>query len=306
MQATQQIGGGGTSNWAKSPHGTHLGVFINSPWLKIAKRNCGAARRVPTMLSNQEQKLYFWLTAHWARGTGAVVDLGCFVGGSTARLAAGQASAGHSTTDTNAIYAYDQFTAAEHNKQRTLYPAGIAPFDGTDTLGLTQELLSPWQDQIHLRRGKIEDIGWHGAPIEILAIDAMKSYHSMHCIALDFFPHLIPGRSVIAHQDFLRWNQPYLAPQMALLRDFFTPVAQVAEDTVVYLCTRAITRADIRAAKVSVLSLDTKIEHLETTKKLLARWNLDARIDAQIATLRQNPNETKSWKMVPARDATSP
>jgi hypothetical protein len=300
MHAIQQIGEGRRSIRIKSARDTHFGRFNNSPWLNIASRQFGAARRVPTMLSNHEQKLYFWLASNWAQGLGAIVDLGCFVGGSTARLAAGQRIAERASTPQNSIYAYDQFTVAERNKQRALYPAGIAPFDGSDMLGLSQELLSPWQDQIYLRRGRIEDIGWHGDPIEILTLDAMKTYRTMHSIALNFFPHMIPGRSVIAHQDFLRWNQPFLAAQMSLLRDFFTPVAWVAEDTVVYLCTRAITRADVEIAKVASLSLDAKIKHLEATKRLLGRWGLDERIDAQIATLRHNPKQTKSWKMIPA------
>ena len=42
-----------------------------------------AALRPPTMLSVAERRLLYWLGASHARGEGAIVDAGSFVGGST-------------------------------------------------------------------------------------------------------------------------------------------------------------------------------------------------------------------------------
>ena len=83
---------------------------------------------VPTMLTDEEGALLHWLTRDYATGAGAICDLGCFVGGSTARLASGVAAAGRSTK----VHAFDHFTLTEAQKERYLYSAGIAPFRGQE------------------------------------------------------------------------------------------------------------------------------------------------------------------------------
>ncbi len=187
------------------------------------------------MLSKEEQKLYFWLARDWARGMGATVDLGCFVGGSTARLAEGHRQAGHVTE----IYAFDRFTAAQKAKRKHLYDKGIAVFGGHDTLPLAQSLLPEWSTQIQLVPGEIEDALWPKNPTEILVVDAGKAAVTADAIAQLFFPGLIAGNSVVVQQDLARWNQPWLAVQMALLSDHFQPVCRCGSGTtVVFLCTK--------------------------------------------------------------------
>ena len=43
---------------------------------------------IPTMLSKTERKLLYTLAREYASGEGAIVDAGCFLGGSTAALLA--------------------------------------------------------------------------------------------------------------------------------------------------------------------------------------------------------------------------
>lgn len=68
------------------------------------------------MLCREEQRLYHWIIAYCATGAGAVVELGCFSGGSTARLAGGT---------------------------------------GGDILPLASKLLQPWFDHIELHPGPL-------------------------------------------------------------------------------------------------------------------------------------------------------
>jgi hypothetical protein len=44
---------------------------------------------VPTMLSIEERQLLYWLARDYASGEAAIVDAGCFLGGSTVALLAG-------------------------------------------------------------------------------------------------------------------------------------------------------------------------------------------------------------------------
>lgn len=268
-----------------SPSATSL--FDTRPWRRIALSRLEAARAVPTMLSETEQKLYYWLTRHWAAGRGAIVDLGCFAGGSTARLALGHAEAGLTTP----IHAYDRFTAQARVKRRVLYPQGISPFDGEDILPLARELLRPWQAHITLHRGQIEEQHWQNGPIEILVMDAGKTAPDLDRMAQIFFPHLVPGTSLLVQQDYLQWNQPWVAVQMELLADVFTPRAHARPDTVVWECTAPVTADALARAQVADLSDEMMLAYLELAYERFEGWNLGRRIDTLIRAMRANPGQ---------------
>ncbi|MEQ3748115.1 MAG: hypothetical protein ABNH26_01905 [Celeribacter sp.] len=262
-------------------------LFDTRPWRRIDMSCLAPASGVPTMLSETEQKLYYWLTRVWARGHGAIVDLGCFAGGSTARLALGHGEAGL----TSPIHAYDRFTAQARVKRRVLYPQGIAPFEGEDILPLVRDLLSPWSDHITLHPGQIEDQRWQADPIEILVMDAGKTASGLDRMAEIFFPHLIPGQSLLVQQDYLQWNQPWVAVQMEMLTDFFVPRAHARPDTVVWECTRPVTPGALARAQVSELPDDTMLAYLELAHERFESWNLGKRIDTLIRALRANPGQ---------------
>ena len=167
-------------------------AFDVAPWSRLLERALGPARKVPTMLSAEEQLLYYWIAAFWAEGAGEMVDLGCFAGGSTARLAEGARVAGLTT----GLHAFDRFTAHEAAKEGLLYQNGIAPFEGDDILPLAQSLLSPWGERVHFHRGEIDQMSWDGGSIEVLVMDASKKAQTMDRMSETFMPHLLPGRSL--------------------------------------------------------------------------------------------------------------
>jgi len=103
---------------------TPQAVFAARRWEDLTDAELGAAAAVPSMLATRERRLYVWLTSRWARGAGAVVDLGCFVGGSTACLAQGLALAGHASR----VDAYDRFRANDspHGKTGSRFTAAIS------------------------------------------------------------------------------------------------------------------------------------------------------------------------------------
>lgn len=170
---------------------------------------------VPTVLSPDERRLYFWLARDWACGAGALVDLGCFVGGSTALLAEGQRRAGRAAP----VHGHDAFTVSERFKAQFLYPAGVPAFAGADMLPVARQLLHPWAGTVRLHPGRIEDQVRDGVPIEIRAMDASNTAGTADAMAAAFLPALVPGRGIVIQQDFLHWRQPWVAAQMALLGD---------------------------------------------------------------------------------------
>lgn len=265
-------------------------VFAEAPWGAIRWRAFGAARDVPTMLSRQERKLYLWLGQHWATGTGAIVDLGCFVGGSTAYLAQGAARARHAAP----IHAFDRFRASEEVKELLLYPSGIDRFDGDDIEPLARSLLAPWDPQIVLHPGEIEEQSWDGSPIEILAIDAAKTAASADRMAEMFFPHLIPGRSIVVQQDFLHWKVPWIPAQMERMSEAFRPVAFCPRDTMAYLCVAPVTPAVLKAGRVSGLRDRALQEGLLAARERLAPFGLEDRLESMCRGLALNPHKRRA------------
>lgn len=268
-------------------------AFDNAPWRAMRPITLGHAGRVPTMLSWTERQLYFWLTARGMAGVGDVVDLGCYVGGSTALLAAGHASAGRRSY----VHAYDKFETSEALKRRLLYPSGVPQFGGSDILPLARALLGPWSDRIVFHPGRIEDLGWGGNPIDLLVVDAFKGTTATDRMTADFFPSLLPGYSIVVHQDFLRWSQPWLVSQMLRFGDAFRPVAVVPNDTAVFLCEKPIDAPRLRAAQVGQLSDAELLEDLGKARVWLAGFGVDDRLSDMARAVRRNPGVRVGWKM---------
>lgn len=246
---------------------------------------------------HEESQLYYWLARDWAQGAGAIVDLGAFAGGSTARLAAGQQAAG----GTAPIHAYDHFTADTPVKERILYPGGIAPFEGRDIFLLAHRLLTPFKPQITLHPGEFLEQRWQGGPIELLCVDIAKTAESADHVAAQMFPHLIPGRSVVVQQDFLHSVQPWLPAQMALLHRYFTPLTRAARHCVAFLCTAVPPPEVLERARTAPLD-DRQLTRLVRRAALRYQplagryWfaSMVRRIDA-------NPEVRVAWRMRSAR-----
>lgn len=271
---------------------TDPAIFKDDPWDTLDPALLAQAAKVPTMLAPEEQRFYFWTTSKWMQDEGAVVDLGCFVGGSTARLAAGHQHAGHR----GLIHAYDRFGANEATKEHILYAQGITPFEGNETLDLAINLLTPWTERIALHPGQIEDQFWDEGPIEILVMDASKSVQTMDAMARIFFPSLIPGRSLVVQQDYLYWRLPWIAMQMELLADYFTPVACVPGHTAVFLNTKQIDEAAVNTGMIEPLSFEQRLRLLRHARRrmIAAGFQVAKPMAEQIWTLQKHPNASKA------------
>lgn len=259
--------------------------LASSPWSAIPTKDLEAPATVPTMLSDDERRLYYWLARHWATGSGAIVDLGCFAGGSTALLAEGTRRAGREQS----LWAYDRFHADEASKDKFLYAAGIPAFDGSDILPLAHILLEPWQPGITLIKGRIEEQRWNEGPIEILCVDAAKSVGVLDSLAATFYPALVPGQSLVVHQDFFHRKTPWIAAQMERMGEWFEPVAYCAPDTMVFLCRREVTHDALAAGRLSALPDTALIEAIEASRDWLLPWKISHRTKRLTDALRASP-----------------
>jgi hypothetical protein len=269
-----------------------LGQFAGRPWTDVSADDMTGALAVPSMLSLEEGQLYHWLGLR-AAGFGASIDLGAFAGGSAARLLSGLTAGGRP----HHVHAYDHFTADAAARARHLSPGGVAMTDQNDILPLVVRLLKPWTGQFTLHRGDIATQTWAGGPIEILAIDAAKNTASTDHIAATFFPALMPGRSIVVHQDFLHARQPWLCVQMLSLAAHFVPLAQVAEDCVVFLHTAPVTPRGLRAAKTDGLNDARLLSGVRAAARLYAPLIARRRFGAMVERVQANPGIRAAWGM---------
>lgn len=272
--------------------------FAARPWAAVTLADLGPAARVPTMLTPEESQLYHWLGRR-VQGDGAVVDLGAYAGGSAARLLSGLAAAGRA----NPVHSYDRFRSSRAFWARFMPDEPLPEADDADLLPVVRRHLAPWADQVVLHVGDIGDKQWAGGPIEILSVDAAKGSGMADHIAAEFFPMLVPGRSVVVQQDYLMAVQPWLAAQMVALRDCFVPLAQVDQFCVAFLCVKAVDAAALEAARTNVLTDGALMKQVREAAKWHDGMILRERFQAMLRQIKLNPGVRLGWKMRAAQNA---
>jgi predicted O-methyltransferase YrrM len=192
-----------------------------------------------TMLSLEERRLLYWLAREYFAGNGAIVDGGSFVGGSTVALGEGL-RANHRAEPGSRIHAFDRFEVNQFMAKQIFEPKGLAYTAGDSFRPLFDRQTDAVRDLLEVHAGDLAELGWSGGPIEILFIDVAKSWLLNDVIIDQFFPSLVPGRSVVVQQDLVFSLYPWLALTMEHLHEEFEPVAYVECNSVVYLCRRRV------------------------------------------------------------------
>ncbi|NJS38087.1 MAG: hypothetical protein HC783_02760 [Rhodobacteraceae bacterium] len=247
------------------------------PWKAVSDDDLGAALAVPSMLTMDEARLYYWLAAQ-AEGFGAVIDLGTHRGGSAARLLAGLA-AGSSQAP---LYTYDRFATPEVR---------------SDMLTQVQTALAPWGARATCVKGDIARQTWSGGAVEVLSVDAAKSPTTADRIAEEFFPALEPFRSVLIQQDFLHAKQPWLPVQMAALADCFQLVARAGNVCAVFIPTAKVTSDHLKAARTEGLTDKALLARLDEAAHRFSPALPAQRFADQRAMVLANPGVRDAWRM---------
>jgi hypothetical protein len=182
------------------------------------------------MTSRREQQWLRRYAAQSYRGVGAIVDLGCFLGGTTIALAEGLAL--NRKAQRKQIHAYDLFTWNEGYEawaKETELAGRFVP--GESFLQEFLKRTEQWRDYIVVHKEDLREARWTGGPIEFLYVDAMKSPKVANAIASNFFPHLVPGKSYIAHQDYPHYVTWWIHILAYRLRHYFTFAGDLPQST---------------------------------------------------------------------------
>jgi SAM-dependent methyltransferase len=218
---------------------------------------------VQTMLMDDELRLLNYLADEYYTGEGAIVDAGCFLGGSTLALADGlrRNLTRRGAGEEKLIHSYDRFeiegwtidsyfpqSAQAGESFRPLFDSNIAPYSGL----------------IEVHPGDILSHTWAGGPIEILFIDVAKHWTVCDWVTWQFFPRLIPGKSVVVQQDYLyhHWVA-WIHVTMEFYSDYFEYVCDTGSNSVAFLNTGRIPEDVLREKTVESLTTAEKIELMD-------------------------------------------
>jgi hypothetical protein len=173
---------------------------------------------------------------HYAKdvysGRGKIVDLGCWLGATSAALAEGLSGRRFSGA-LGEIEAYDLFEWREWmNPIKEAIGAKVDFHNGECFHSHVRKDLARYGDLVALHK---VDLVSYSPPedwlIEFLFIDAMKSWDLAGSIASNFFPKMITGQSLVVQQDFA-YHHPTVSTNHLLmwhLRDFFKPLHHVPD-----------------------------------------------------------------------------
>jgi hypothetical protein len=166
--------------------------------------------------------MLYWAAREDFTGQGQIIDAGAFLGASAYALARGIADRRDGKTPGPIwVHSYDYFYVVD-DYVGAFIADQIRPVEpGASYLDLFQQQLGTLADRVRPYAGDMLTHEWNGSPIEILFIDIAKTKELNSHIIRQFFPRLIPGKSIVIQQDFYHAWHPYIHVTMQVLKKYF-------------------------------------------------------------------------------------
>ena len=253
------------------------------PWARTKKFSTQLLRSAPwravtlppevenciSMLTVDEKQLLYWLGSEYFEGTGAIVDAGCFAGGSTVALASGLAITHGQPAEyepaAHVIHSFDRFLCDSFMAANYFEPNKLT-LEGDRFRHIFDANIRGLEPFINVHEGDITTFEWGADPIEVLFMDVAKTWEvNDHCVR-HFFPRLIPGKSVLVQQDLFHNQEYWLAATQELLHDKFEYIGFAKWNSGVFRCIEPISVDDVppRLRDLGLEELDRLVRrHIE-------------------------------------------
>jgi hypothetical protein len=124
-----------------------------------------------------------------------------------------------------------------------------------------------------VHEGDITKLGWSDGPIDVLFLDILKSWEINDAVLRDFFPSLVPGRSVIVHQDYGWGDTPWIPVTVELMRESLVLLDWMEWGTHVFFVAEELP-AELLGHGVAGLDLDRKVQLVEDAARRAEGWVL--------------------------------
>jgi hypothetical protein len=217
-----------------------------------------AATKVPSMMSMLEKRLLFNLARNHYAGEGIIIDAGIFLGASTVCFGDGI----RKNAQAAAIGA--RWAKPIIALERGIINPGMPAFfkrHGVEGMGEPGDSFGPTLERniaqvaelVDLRLGDIlETAADITSPVEILFLDVLKLPEISRFAIRQFFPRLIPGRSIVIQQDYFIDLLPFIRTDQEFFAEYFTYIGEVCS-TALFLCVKAIPESEIERLEAGIL-----------------------------------------------------
>jgi predicted O-methyltransferase YrrM len=218
-----------------------------------------------TMLAPQETAFLHALAADYYKKRGKILDLGCFLGGSTYALASGLYANDQLDERVGLIHSFDLFLwdTAPHDflKDKSGFKVGDSFLESF------KETTRQYAESIQCFPGDFLQYPWSGEDIEILFIDISKHPTLNDFLVQQYFPSLLPG-AVIIQQDFQFPGCFWLLITMEYFRDHIELVGDLEYNSRIYVCKNKVPVSKSESFRYDDFSYQEKHEllmnHLKT------------------------------------------
>jgi hypothetical protein len=219
--------------------------------IDVEERSITGVPPIPAMTTDAERECYYRL-AKAAASEGAIVELGAWMGASTAYIAAGVRDSGAPIK----AQVYDQFVskAGHIEKVKAFYDKqGIDAVPVGPSLEAFKDNLGPLMQFVEPHQGKIEQMQWGNEPIALLVTDAPKRVPAISAVLTKLRDALKPG-AIMAWQDFCHFPSYEIPACLYRLRDHLEFVEAVVPGTT--LVFRVKSQWNLAEVTTAALSLD--------------------------------------------------
>lgn len=183
-------------------------------------------REIPGFTVPNERKYMRLFSSYLYSNRGYICELGCTFGSFTSSLASGLKSG------SKKIHSYDIFTWHKSFGEildQTQFKDTIEY--GESFQHVYNHYTSPWKSYIEASSKDINEVLWEESKtIEFLLVDAMKSEFLADTILQNFYKHLELG-SIVYHQDFCHFHEPWIHLIHFKFKDHFKFVCHVEDSS---------------------------------------------------------------------------
>jgi hypothetical protein len=246
------------------------------------------------MLGRVEGALLYFMARDYFKGFGEIIDAGAFLGASSYCLGKGLEDNAGLRSKSGRLHAYDLFELWREQESTDRFMAyelkrifGLNLSENESTLHLYMANLGVLARHIRIYRGDITLMNWCGRPIEILFLDICKSRRIWQHILKTFYPSLIPGISVVIHQDYHHPLLPFIHVGQERLSPYFEIVEVKAEDSAAFKLVERIPERVLNEVALYEFDYFTEMKLMDSAIERLPGQNRHLRI-AKAQLLRQN------------------
>jgi hypothetical protein len=238
------------------------------------------------MISDEERHYLYWLGSRIWTGVGHVVEIGPWLGGSTAALAAGM-EANPVQTDRR-LHAFDNFIWRDFMSQRASlglrngdsfrshFDKNLRPYSKllvTHTRSLPDDPVTSDPQARAIRDLDVEEdrvFQWpRDEPIEILFVDGAKSWNGLSHLLRQTGASLLPGASLIVCQDYKYWGAYWVPITMELLGTQLEIAHVLDQNTVSFRVVSPLDEEDLQLPDLSKLSVERGLSALDNARARL-------------------------------------